>query len=241
MKKKMMTLFMILGFIVMIYPLIMDMYYNQQQKRLLEDWQQINDNIENENLQVENDTLGEMEYEMMELIRTSTESSTEEVDRGAKVATETQELEKEKLEREKREKRANYLKANMEGTLKIEKIDFHQPILSGATKQNLDISISSMKNSGKPGEDGNYVIAGHRSHTYGRNFNRLDEVSIGDLLVVETDKETFNYRVVEKFLVNPDETWVLKRDKGVKEITLITCDPMINPNKRLIIKGQILK
>lgn len=60
--------------------------------------------------------------------------------------------------------------------LKIDKIDLYMPVLKGATDGNLDISLSQMNHTAKPGQIGNFAVAGHRSYTYGRHFNRLDEI-----------------------------------------------------------------
>ena len=103
----------------------------------------------------------------------------------------------------------------------------------------MNISVASMDHTGKAGEFGNYVIAGHRNYTYGRNFNRLDEVEVGDTIEVDTGKEQYKYIVEEKLYVKPQETWVLNDNKKSREITLITCHPMVNATHRLIIKGKI--
>ena len=136
-------------------------------------------------------------------------------------------------------KEKEYIENNTDGVLKIDKINLEQPILRGATEKNMNISVASMDHTGKAGELGNYVIAGHRNYTYGRNFNRLDEVEVGDTIEVDTGKEQYKYIVEEKLYVKPQETWVLNDNKKSREITLITCHPMVNATHRLIIKGKI--
>lgn len=123
--------------------------------------------------------------------------------------------------------------------IKIDKINLNQPILQGASQENLSVSIASINTNVRPGQVGNYALAGHRSHTYGRNFNRLAEIEIGDKIKIFDGSQEYVYTVCEKFLVKPEETWVLNSNKVDREITLITCNPMINPTGRLIIKGKI--
>ncbi|ACL22307.1 sortase family protein [Desulfitobacterium hafniense DCB-2] len=135
--------------------------------------------------------------------------------------------------------RQDYIHDTMEGMLKIEKIGLELPILKGVTEANLDLSVAHMENTGNMGEPGNYAIAGHRSHTYGRQFNRLEEVNPGDRLEVTDGKTTYTYTVTQKLYVDPTETYVLNSNKDISEITLITCHPMINPTHRLIIKGVL--
>ncbi|WP_236292791.1 class D sortase [Paenibacillus allorhizoplanae] len=130
---------------------------------------------------------------------------------------------------------------NMEGVLSIDKIDLKLPILSGATMDNMKIAVASIANTGKAGAIGNYAIAGHRNLTYGKNFNRLDEVVPGDLLEVDTGSNKFVYRVDEKLYVLPTDVWVLQSKDSNREITLITCDPMVDPTHRLIVKGKLVE
>lgn len=130
---------------------------------------------------------------------------------------------------------------NMEGVLSIDKIELKLPILSGATMDNMKIAVASIANTGKAGAIGNYAIAGHRNLTYGKNFNRLDEVVTGDLIEVDTGSRKFVYRVEEKLYVLPTDVWVLQGKGNNREITLITCDPMVDPTHRLIVKGKLVE
>ena len=133
------------------------------------------------------------------------------------------------------------LKDNMEGILSIDKINLEMPILDGANKGNLRVAVSSINGTGKPGEVGNYSIAGHRNRSFGSHFNRLNEVEEGDSIKVRTDKDSYNYVVSEKKLVKPEQVEVLRGNDTDKEITLVTCHPMVNnPPYRLIIKGKIM-
>ncbi|MBB3108904.1 sortase A [Paenibacillus phyllosphaerae] len=129
----------------------------------------------------------------------------------------------------------------VEGVLTIDKIELKLPILTDATPAHLKLSVASMKHTGKPGEIGNYAIAGHRNRTYGKNFNRLDEVEIGDTIQVSiTDSKTYTYIVTSKQVVRPTQVDILESNGKDSEITLITCHPMKNPTHRLIVKGKLV-
>lgn len=132
-----------------------------------------------------------------------------------------------------------YPSENIEGTLKIDSINFYQPILKGATKNNLNLSVSKIDNTASMGTIGNYAIAGHNSKVYGRNFNRLHEVDIGDEIELTDESSDYKYRVYDRFIVDPDEIWVIESDGNRSTITLITCDYSTDPSSRLIIKGEI--
>lgn len=129
---------------------------------------------------------------------------------------------------------------NMEGILIIDKIDLKLPILHGATAKNMKTSVASIDHTGQAGQIGNYAIAGHRSLTYGRNFNRLNELEKGDLIEVDTETSRYVYQITDKFIVKPDEVWVLEGDGRDREITLVTCHPLKQSTHRLIIKGKLL-
>jgi sortase A len=130
-------------------------------------------------------------------------------------------------------------KKNMIGILIIDKIDLSLPILNGVTAQNMNLGVARFSDGALPGQAGNCAIAGHRNHAYGRMFNRLDELEIGDYITVQTKENTYTYTVSEKLFVQPDETWVLNGSAAKKEITLITCQPLYHPTGRLVIKGEL--
>ncbi len=139
-----------------------------------------------------------------------------------------------------RERRERYIKQNMEGILKIDKINLNMPILKGATEMNLLISVSSLEGTAGPGEVGNYCIAGHRCRTSGRHFNRLDRLEEGDAIVVTTKDASYIYEVFENITVKPEDTWVLAPEGKERLITLITCDYSEEPSLRLIVRGRLV-
>lgn len=131
--------------------------------------------------------------------------------------------------------------AELVGVLKIPSIELEQPILKGATEQNLNLSVATVEPTGSPGEDGNFAIAGHNSRTYGRHFNRLVELAPGDELIVDTGEESYTYVVADIYIVEAEDVWVLGDTIAGGEITLITCYyPEQGDTQRLIVKGKLL-
>ncbi|PKR77198.1 class D sortase [Halalkalibacillus sediminis] len=122
--------------------------------------------------------------------------------------------------------------------LTIEKLDLTLPVLHGATEENLKIGAGIMSDTTPLGEIGNTAIAAHRSHTYGRQFNRLDELESGDTIEIETTDGQTTYQVFEKVVVTPDDLSVLDPMGEQSVVTLITCDPMIDPTHRLIVHAK---
>lgn len=136
--------------------------------------------------------------------------------------------------------REKYIQENMLGVLVIEKIGLKMPVLKEDSKKNLNISIAHVAGSAGPGEEGNFVIAGHRMRTYGRHFNRLHELSPGDDIQFIGAEETYLYRVFEVLLLEEDESWVLEPVEGEKLISLVTCDYSKKPWLRLVVRGKLL-
>lgn len=124
------------------------------------------------------------------------------------------------------------------GILRIPAIELEQPVLKGATERNLNVSVATVEPTGTPGAEGNFVIAGHNSRTYGRHFNRLAELKNGDELFLNIGTEIYTYRVVDVYVVEAEDVWVLGDTMDGAEITLITCHyPKEGKAQRLIIKG----
>lgn len=127
------------------------------------------------------------------------------------------------------------------GIITIDKIDLKLPVLEGATKANMKHAAAHMKETAPIGEIGNAAIAAHRSRTAGRLFNRLNEVEVGDVISVKTSKEEYEYEVYDISIVEPTDISVLNGNKQDSILTLITCDPLVNPTHRLIIHAKIMK
>lgn len=123
--------------------------------------------------------------------------------------------------------------------IEIDKINLKLPVLEGATKTNMKHAAAHMKETATVGEIGNAAIAAHRARTTGRLFNRLNEVAIGDVITVKTSDQVYNYEVYDISIVKPTDISVLNGNNKDKILTLITCDPLVNPTHRLIIHAKL--
>lgn len=127
------------------------------------------------------------------------------------------------------------------GKMSINKIDLTIPIMEGASQQNLKVAAGHLKGTAPIGEIGNSAIAAHRSYTYGKQFNRLPEVKIGDLIQIDTRNKRLSFKVTDMVLVLPTDLSVLQNKQDKTMITLITCHPMKNPTHRYIVKAVLDK
>lgn len=124
------------------------------------------------------------------------------------------------------------------GVLRIPAIELEQPVLKGATERNLNLSVATIEPTGTPGAEGNFAIAGHNSRTYGRHFNRLEELKNGDELFVDTGTGSYTYKVTDTYVVEAEDVWVLGDTIDGAEITLITCHYSKEGKvQRFIVKG----
>lgn len=126
------------------------------------------------------------------------------------------------------------------GRLEIPRIDAEMPVVQGASDANLKSAAALLDGTSSIGSIGNAAIAAHRSYTYGRFFNRLNEVEVGDLIIVTTPVAVYTYQAYEIKIVEPTDLSVLNRNSKDKVITLITCDPIYVATHRLIIHGVMV-
>jgi sortase A len=88
-------------------------------------------------------------------------------------------------------------------------------------------------------------VAGHRT-TYGKPFDRIEELVEGDAIVVRTESIWYVYRVTETAIVYPGYSAAIAPVPGHKGaaadgryITLTTCHPKFSASKRYIVYGVL--
>ena len=126
------------------------------------------------------------------------------------------------------------------GMLEIEKIALKLPVLRGGSMLNLKIGAGLLENTAEIGAPGNTVLTAHRSYTYGRFFNRLDEIEAGDEIIIATQENTYRYVVYNKVIVEPDDTSIIQGNDEEKIMTLVTCHPIRNATHRLIVRARLV-
>lgn len=158
------------------------------------------------------------------------------------------ELDETEVNFEENENEANFssesetILRNTLGILEIEKINLKLPILRGTSKAILRVGAGLLDGTAGIGELGNTVLTAHRSHTYGRFFNRLDEMEPGDRITISTkDGELYHYVVYRTLIVEVGDTSIFEADEGDRILTLYTCDPLysVNPVNRLIVQARL--
>lgn len=234
--KKLSTLLIIAGLLIILYPSAVRAYEDYQMDKLLATFEadiaalETIDDAEVMDLDYEDDYLALVE-ERNQQASTGSETEPAEVQPAEPGQTQTQQPAAPKPA-VKRPKTDTFIK--------IPAINLLMPVLKGMSDENLRYAAATFDNGVVPGGSGNFSLAGHRSYTYGRMFNRLNELAPGHLIEITVKQDTFTYRVTESFVVNPEDTWVLKSDKSKSTITLVTCTPIRTATQRLIIKGELV-
>jgi sortase A len=122
-------------------------------------------------------------------------------------------------------------------------LDWVSPVSQGTSKSDvLDVlGVGHYEGTAMPGGIGNFAIAGHRT-TYGKPFNRVEELVIGDPIVIQTETNWYVYRVSSTQIVLPHQVEVIAAVPGQPGVvpteaflTMTTCHPMYSARERFIV------
>ena len=109
-------------------------------------------------------------------------------------------------------------------------------ITTGTDKATLDkglvgtLSVSA----GIDDEVGNLIIAGH---SVSNTFQKLHYMKIGEEIKIVSHKDTYIYKITEKYTINDNDMSYFKKIDDKKILTLITCKN--NGNQRLIVIAEL--
>ena len=122
------------------------------------------------------------------------------------------------------------------------------PIFEGVSSTELDRGIGHYPDSALPGVEGNLSLFGHRT-SHGQPFSHIEQLQVGDEVIVETKDYWFVYRLRTDLIVKSDEIWVTSNSRltalhvgaldPYKVITLITCEPRFSTAKRWVWWGVL--
>jgi sortase A len=134
--------------------------------------------------------------------------------------------------------------------------DYVVPVQQGTSLKVLAEGFGHFASSSRPGQVGNYAIAGHRV-THGEPLRDMPSLRPGDKVVVETRNRTFTYRLdtnPNDLIVTFKDIWVIDRlptnprggvepaqRPGQRLITLTTCSELFHTDNRMIAFGHLVK
>ena len=120
------------------------------------------------------------------------------------------------------------------------------PVLNSDTRRALDMGVVHLPDTSFPWSETperNVYLAGHRLGWPGTGshlvFYRLNELGGGERITLRDRQGTrYDYRVLERFTVGPEDDWVTGRVRGRDLLTLQTCTPIPTFHKRLIVRAE---
>ena len=135
------------------------------------------------------------------------------------------------------------LAGNALARLYIPKLNKNWVVVQGVTQKDIRYAPGHYPATAMPGQIGNFSVAGHRNRAI---FWDLDQLKVGDPIVVETAQTFYVYKVTQSHVVLPTAVQVVApvpNEPGRKPqdmmLTLTTCNPKFNNYQRLIIHAKL--
>jgi sortase A len=123
-------------------------------------------------------------------------------------------------------------------------------VVEGTTPAALNAGAGHYESTPFPCEQGNVGIAGHRT-TYGRPFNKIDEMHVGDTVDLITPIGRCTYQVVKAFgghtnpwVVLPNAYYVVGQGGALGRghwLTLTSCHPLGSDSHRIVLRLRMIK
>jgi LPXTG-site transpeptidase (sortase) family protein len=113
-------------------------------------------------------------------------------------------------------------------------------VVQGTSPSALRAGAGHYPNTPLPGQRGNVAIAGHRT-TYGRPFNKIDLLKVGDQIVLTTPIGRYTYSVARPPWVTTPFDWSVIGKSNEPILTLTACHPKGSARQRLIIRAKLIK
>ncbi len=220
---RLLTVAMVIGFIVMGYPLVSQLYYRYVSSTVI--------------------TAFDTGAEALD---------TAEIDRRMALAlaynetlnTGIGDLHDPYTEEEKEAGKAEYARMlevrEQIGNIHIPKILLKAPIYAGTSEPVLQKGVGHLEGTTLPvgGNNTHAVLTAHRGLPAARLFTDLDKLAIGDRFYIKNIRETMAYQVDEIKVIEPDDYTPLTVVPGHDYVTLLTCTPYMINSHRLIVRGH---
>jgi LPXTG-site transpeptidase (sortase) family protein len=118
----------------------------------------------------------------------------------------------------------------------------HWAVVQGVEPKDIEKAPGHYPDTAMPGQLGNFSIAGHRTPAI---FWDLDQVRLGDVVVVETRDKWYVYQVTRSHIVSPSAVEVVApvpNQAGAKPnkamLTITTCNPKWDNYERLVVHAE---
>jgi sortase A len=125
------------------------------------------------------------------------------------------------------------------GGISIPKLGLDAPLLEGIRLTTLDNGPGHWPGTAMPGENGNVVVAGHRT-SHGAAFRNIDQLVAGDIVQFNTAAGVFEYTVTGTQIVTPDANWIVDQTENATA-TLFACHPPGSVSYRIVVNLELSK
>lgn len=135
----------------------------------------------------------------------------------------------------------------------IDRIGIETLVVEGTSPAALRAGAGHYPNTPLPGQSGNVAIAGHRT-TYGKPFNQLDRIQVGDDVWLVTPVGDYRYVAVDPpsgysrpdpkhpelaaFITTPKD-WAIIEPTSVPSLTLTSCHPKGSARQRIVLRAEL--
>jgi sortase A len=123
------------------------------------------------------------------------------------------------------------------GGISIPKLGLDAPLLEGIRLTTLDNGPGHWPGTAMPGENGNVVVAGHRT-SHGAAFRNIDQLVAGDIVQFNTAAGVFKYTVTGTQIVTPDAIWIVDQTENATA-TLFACHPPGSVSHRIVVNLEL--
>lgn len=136
---------------------------------------------------------------------------------------------------------ASGLTDSLVGEIIIPKMEVDLPIYLGSTEENMLKGATVVYGTSAPlGEaNSNTTIAAHRGFSDGYMFNYIERLEVGDTFTIKTAWAELGYTVRGFKVVDPSDVESIKVQEGKSLVTLLTCHPHPQHNKRLLVIAEL--
>ncbi len=119
----------------------------------------------------------------------------------------------------------------------IPKIGVDERVLEGDDWESLKKGVGHHVGTANPGERGNVYLSAHND-IYGQIFRRLEELDLGDEVIIYAGPKSYRYIVREKRIVEPTDVSVMYPTTE-PILSLQTCYPFMVDSHRLVVIAQL--
>lgn len=123
------------------------------------------------------------------------------------------------------------------GTIEMPSIGVSKPLLEGVSLTVLDHGPGHWPGSALPGHIGNVVIGGHRT-SHDKPFRNIDQLVIGDEVILSTGEGRFVYTVTSTEVVTPDAIRIIDQTDAFTA-TLFACHPVGSTRERYVVHLEL--